>query len=91
MRGELYPEWEIPVGRAADPGVKRKAELVFAYALVTAPVDTGEYKSKIRLVDLPGGGYRVEALADHSRYVEWGTSKMKAYHTLATALDAAKG
>jgi hypothetical protein len=89
-RVEMYPEWRPAVELAAGPGVRRKAERVLDYAVSIAPVDTGEYKSKLRLVELESG-WRIEALAPHSIYVEFGTRKMAAYHTLAVALDAAKG
>lgn len=93
MRGRLYPNWIAPVSDAADPGTRYKAEMVLAFALATAPVDTGEYRSKLVLVELGSGvsGYRIEARADHSAFVEYGTRNMDAYHTLAVALDAANG
>lgn len=90
-RVEMYPGWPEPVGRGAAPGMRRKAEAVLSYAVATAPVDTGEYKSKINMEQLPGGGWRITASAPHSIYVEFGTRYMAAYHTLAVALDAAKG
>ena len=92
-RGELYPSWYLLVPEAADPQIRRKAELVLAYAIATAPVDTGAYKRSLNLEALgsAASGYRISATVDYAVYVEFGTRKMKAYHTLATALDAAKG
>jgi hypothetical protein len=88
---ELARNWRQVVADAADPGVRDRALLVFNYALATAPIDTGEYKAKIRMYRLSGGGYRIVAEAPHSIFVEYGTRYMAAYHTLAVALDAAKG
>jgi hypothetical protein len=89
-RVELYPDWERTVQRASDPQIRARAEKALDWAIRTAPVDTGEYKSKLRMRALPGGGYRIEALADHSVFVEFGTWKMAPYHTLAVALGAAR-
>jgi HK97 gp10 family phage protein len=45
-----------------------------------APVDTGELRDGIKLVEAPEAGgfiaYKVIAAADHSLYVEFGTVKM---------------
>ena len=92
-RGELYPDWHFLAPEAADSAIRAKAELVLAYAIATAPVDTGAYKRSLRMEALGSAvsGYRISANVDYAVYVEFGTRKMDAYHTLATALDAAKG
>lgn len=77
-----------PVAREA---IRVRAARVLSYAKASAPVDTGEYRDSIHMVELPSGGFRIIATAPHAIYVEFGTSKMAAYHTLAVALDAAKG
>jgi HK97 gp10 family phage protein len=92
VRVELYPDWQQVVARAADPGIRRKAERVEERAKRTAPVRTGRYRDSIHLARIPDGhGWRVQADAPYSIYVEFGTRYMAAYHTLARALDAAKG
>lgn len=62
------------------------------YAQSIAPVDTGEYRSKIGLQ--PGADDReiqLVARAGHSKYVEWGTSRMPPFATLRRTLDHMKG
>ena len=70
-------------------------------AQATAPVDTGEYRSKIHVVEGcdADGTVHVDADAAHSIYVELGTRQTDrtgrrihpARHTLSHALDAAGG
>jgi hypothetical protein len=79
------------VGPVAQARVRVRAVRVLDYAKGSAPVDTGEYRDSIHMVELPSGGFRIQADAPHAIFVEFGTSKMAAYHTLAVALDAAKG
>ncbi|MEW1630838.1 HK97 gp10 family phage protein [Streptomyces sp. NPDC089173] len=74
---------------------------VVAVAQLTAPVDTGEYRSKIHAVERPDpdGTRHADADADHSIYVELGTRQTDRHgrrihlphHTLGNALDAAGG
>jgi len=74
---------------------------VVGVAQLTAPVDTGEFRSKIHVVERPDpdGTRHVDADADHSIYVELGTRQTDRYgrrihlphHTLGNALDAAGG
>ena len=92
-RTEVYSNWRIGAELAAAPGIRRKAKAGYTTARAIAPVDTGRYRRELALVRSagPGGGWRIEANAPYSIYVEYGTRKMQAYHTLAVALDAAKG
>lgn len=78
-----------------------RAGRVAGLAQLTAPVDTGEYRSKIHVVDEhdEDGTKHVDADAGHSIYVEFGTRQTDrtgrlihpARHTLGHALDAAGG
>lgn len=83
----------------ADLGARMKR--VEGVAKLTAPVDTGEFRSKIHVVETPDadGTRHVDADADHSIYVEFGTRQTDRHgrrihlpnHTLGNALDAAGG
>ncbi|MYX14388.1 HK97 gp10 family phage protein [Streptomyces sp. SID8374] len=74
---------------------------VVGVAQLTAPVDTGEFRSKIHVVERPDadGARHVDAVAKHSIYVELGTRQTDRHgrlihlphHTLGNALDAAGG
>lgn len=83
----------------ADLGDRMKrAEAV---AKATAPVDTGEYQSKIHVVEQPDldGARHMDADAEHSIYVELGTRQTDRNgrrihlpnHTLGNSLDATGG
>lgn len=97
----MYPGWEDDVIEAAQGPIYEKAQAVHAWAVRTAPIgDTGNYGygEGQRLhyfedihVFAWDGGFRIAALQPHSIFVEFGTHKMNAYHTLGIALDAAKG
>jgi HK97 gp10 family phage protein len=76
--------------------MRRRAEKVKAAAEAAAPVDTGEYKSSFRVTSGARGGVkkdraygRVANASPHAFYVEYGTSKTRAHHTLRGALAAA--
>lgn len=76
--------------------MRRRAEKVKVVAEATAPVDSGEYKSSFRVTSGARGGIRkdraygrVTNTAPHAFYVEYGTSKTPAHHTLRHALSAA--
>ncbi|MYR36369.1 HK97 gp10 family phage protein [Streptomyces sp. SID4944] len=83
----------------ADLGDRMKRAEVVAKA--TAPVDTGEYRSKIHVVEQadPDGTRHMDADADHSIYVELGTRQTDRNgrrihlpnHTLGNSLDATGG
>ncbi len=77
--------------------MRRRAEKVKRAAEATAPVDSGEYKTSFRVTSGARGGFkkdraygRVTNTAPHAFYVEYGTSKTPAHHTLRRALDAAE-
>ncbi|MFD3955940.1 MULTISPECIES: HK97 gp10 family phage protein [Streptomyces] len=83
----------------ADLGDRMKrAEAV---AKATAPVDTGEYRSKIHAIEQPDldGTRHMDADAEHSIYVEYGTRQTDRNgrrihlpnHTLGNSLDATGG
>jgi hypothetical protein len=76
--------------------MRRRAEKVKPLAEATAPVDSGEYKSSFKVTSGARGGVRkdraygrVTNSAPHAFYVEHGTSKTPAHHTLRRALSAA--
>jgi hypothetical protein len=87
----VVPDLPRVLSGPAQDRVRVRALRVLSYAKGTAPVDTGEYRDSIHMYELPDGGFRIQASAPHSIFVEFGTSRMSAYHTLAVALDAAKG
>jgi len=78
-----------------------RMERVEEVAKATAPVDTGEFRDKIHVVDQPDpdGTWHVDADAGHSIYVEHGTRRVdrngraihRPHYTLSHALDAAGG
>lgn len=74
---------------AIDPAMSHRADRVLARAQVDAPVDKGEYRASLHK-EREGDGYRVQADADHSVFVEFGTRRMAAHRTLGRALDAAR-
>lgn len=76
--------------------MRRRAEKVKRAAEATAPVDSGEYKSSFQVTSGARGGVRkdraygrVTNSVPHAFYVEYGTSKTPAHHTLRRALSAA--
>ncbi|WP_329521160.1 HK97 gp10 family phage protein [Spirillospora sp. NBC_01491] len=76
--------------------MRSRAEKVAALAAATAPIDSGEYKSSFKVTSGARGGVRrdraygrVTNTAPHAVYVEFGTSKVPAHHTLRRALRAA--
>ncbi|MFJ2568959.1 HK97 gp10 family phage protein [Streptomyces halstedii] len=81
--------------------LEARMDRVVEAAQLSAPVDTGEYQSKIHQVSRPDpdGTRHVDADAEHSIYVELGTRQTDrhgrrihpARHTLGNALDAAGG
>lgn len=77
--------------------MRRRAERIKAAAVITAPVDTGQYEHSFRVTSGARGGLkkdraygRVTNHAPHAFYVEFGTSKTPAHHTLRRALRAAR-
>ncbi|MFJ6559973.1 HK97 gp10 family phage protein [Streptomyces sp. NPDC091412] len=94
-------EFELPVSDEVQADMGRRMDAVVQVAQATAPVDTGEYRSKIHRVqghDSDGTNH-VDADADHSIYVEYGTRQTdrhgraihRPHYTLSHALDAAGG
>ena len=76
--------------------MRRRAEKVKAAAEVAAPVESGDYKSSFQVTSGARGGVRkdraygrVTNTSPHAFYVEYGTSKNPAHHTLRQALRAA--
>jgi hypothetical protein len=94
-------EFELPLSDEVQADMRQRMNAVVQVGQATAPVDTGEYRSKIHLVDQPDddGTLHVDADADHSIYVEYGTRQTDRtgrrihlpHHTLGHALDAAGG
>lgn len=82
---------------AARKACEAGAEVIAKEARSTAPVDSGEFASKIKVVKAPIRGPRVEAavVVDrrdfesgfHPGHLEFGTSKMDARPTLGPAFD----
>lgn len=58
-----------------DRDLRRRARRVQAMAQGRGPIDTGEYVSSIGVDRIPGSpvGWRIEATAEHSWFVERGT------------------
>lgn len=78
--------------------MRRRANRVKAQAEATAPVYTGDYKSSFSVESGPRGGWykdraygRVVNSDQAAFYVEFGTSRTRAHHTLRRALTAAGG
>ncbi|MEU0589990.1 HK97 gp10 family phage protein [Streptomyces ardesiacus] len=91
----------LAVGDEVQADLGRRMDAVVEVGQATAPVDTGEYRSKIHRVQGhdDDGTVHVDADADHSIYVELGTRQTDRtgrrihlpHHTLGHALDAAGG
>lgn len=94
-------QFELPLIGEVQDDMKARMRLVVQVAQATAPVDTGEYRAKIHLVEQPDddGTNHVDADADHSIYVEYGTRQTDRtgrrihlpHFNLGNALDAAGG
>ena len=94
-------EFELPLDDGVQADLTARMKRVEAIAIATAPVDTGEFRDKIHIVDEPDrdGTRHVDADADHSIYVEHGTTQRdrnghaihRPHYTLSHALDAAGG
>lgn len=94
-------QFELPLTPEVQEDMKARLRPVVTVAQATAPVDTGEYRSKIHLVEEPDGDgtNHVDADAEHSIYVEHGTTQRdrnghaihRPHYTLSHALDAAGG
>ena len=76
--------------------MRRRAEKVAAAAEAAAPVESGDYKGSFKVTSGARGGSRknrafgrVTNTSSHAVYVEYGTSKVRARHTLRDALRAA--
>lgn len=76
--------------------MRRRAEKVKAAAEAAAPIESGEYKRRFKVTSGARGGVRrdraygrVTNTSEHAFYVEYGTSKNPAHHTLRRALRAA--
>lgn len=94
-------EFELPLTPEVQADLKARMKRVEEIAKATAPVYTGEYRDKIHAVEEPDrdGTRHVDADADHSYYVEHGTTQRdrnghaihRPHYTLSHALDAAGG
>ncbi|HLU97788.1 MAG TPA: HK97 gp10 family phage protein [Thermobifida alba] len=94
-------EFELPLIDEVQDDLTARMKRVESVAIATAPVYTGEYRDKIHIVDEPDadGTRHVDADADHSYYVEHGTTQRdrngraihRPHYTLSHALDAAGG
>lgn len=78
--------------------MRRRAERVRRQAAATAPRDTGAYAASFRVLSGRYGGFkrdrafgRVVNTDESAPYVEFGTSRQEAQHTLRNALRAAGG
>jgi hypothetical protein len=68
--------------------MRRAGEQAAQEAQRLAPVDTGEYRSSIRVVDTPTGA-RVVAEDDKATYIEFGTEDTPAFAPLRRGTEAA--
>lgn len=94
-------QFELPLTGEVQADFTERMKRVEGVAIATAPVDTGEFRDKIHIVDEPDadGTRHVDADADHSIYVEHGTTQRdrhgraihRPHYTLSHALDAAGG
>lgn len=94
-------EFELPLTDEVQADLTARMTRVESVAIATAPVDTGEFRDNIHIVDEPDddGTRHVDADADHSIYVEHGTTQRdrnghaihRPHYTLSHALDAAGG
>lgn len=94
-------EFELPLTPEVQNDFTERMKRVEEVAKATAPVDTGEFRDNIHVVDEPDpdGTRHVDADAPHSIYVEHGTRQTdrhgraihRPHYTLSHALDAAGG
>jgi len=90
-RFEAYPSLDEDVWRACRDQIKARAQLVRDTAKNIAPVDTGEYRRPISMTVRPiGRGWRIQADATYSKFLEFGTRYMRAHRTLLIASRVAK-
>lgn len=75
VRITMIPGWEDHIEELSKPLVDRILRDIAADARSTAPVDTGEMVSTIRVAE---GERRVYVGSDHWHFVEYGTSRMSA-------------
>lgn len=93
--------FDLPLTEEVQADMRQRMDAAVVVAKGTAPVDTGEYRSKIHRVEQPDpdGTNHMDADADHSIYVEYGTRQTDRtgrrihlpHYTLSHALDAAGG
>lgn len=93
--------FELPLDPQVQDDFTTRMKRVESVAIATAPVDTGEFRDKIHIVDEPDpdGTRHVDADAEHSIYVEHGTTQRdrnghaihRPHFTMIHALDAAGG
>lgn len=76
----------------------RHAERIEDIAIAIAPVDSGDYVEKFRIIPTTHGGphadraqARVENFSDHANFVEFGTSRYQGQHVLLTAAVSSGG
>lgn len=89
MEFNPYPNLETELWLLVQPEIKHRAEKVADLARRIAPVRTGRYRDSIQ-VFRRSRGYRVQANVSYAEFVEFGTSKMRAYRTLKIASTEAK-
>ena len=68
--------------------MRRSAEAAVEEAQRLAPVDTGEYRNSIKVVDT-GSGVRIVADDDKASYIEFGTEDTPAFAPLRRGTEAA--
>jgi hypothetical protein len=93
--------FDLPLTEEVQADLTERMKRVESIAIATAPVYTGEFRDKIHIVDRPDtdGTRHVDADAEHSYYVEHGTTQRdrhghaihRPHYTLSHALDAAGG
>lgn len=94
-------QFQLPLNDQVQADFTDRMKRVESVAIATAPVDTGEFRDNIHIVDEPDddGTRHVDADAPHSIYVEHGTTQRdrrgraihRPHYTLSHALDAAGG
>lgn len=84
------PRFESEAKRSAEmkAAMKRGAQAAADEARRMAPVDTGEYRASIRVVETADGA-RVVADDDKATYIEFGTSDTPAFAPLRRGTEAA--
>ena len=95
-----FKSWPAGMRRAVAQAIGRSLQLVRNEAVRTAPVDTGRYRASIGAQAGPGANLgifqvketkqtiigRVGTRVEYAPYLEFGTRRMRAFHTLERAM-----